>query len=235
MRRALGFLALAVALSACGGGGGRVTVFAASSLSDVFEELADARFNFAGSDELATQIREGAGADVYASASPRYTSELFRDGLVERPHAFATNRLVVIVPRSGSVVRSIRDLGRSGVRLVLGAPTVPVGEYSRVALRRLRLERALANVVSEEPDVKGVVGKVALGEADAGIVYATDVRAVADDVRALPLPASAQDPVRYEIAVVRGARHRDDAREFAALVLGKRGQRALREAGFGVP
>jgi molybdate transport system substrate-binding protein len=236
VRRALALAAVAVLLSACGGGGGDVTVFAAASLTDVFEELSDeARFNFAGSDELATQIREGGRADVFASASPRYTRALFREGLIERPRVFAVNRLVLIVPRPATEVGSVRDLERPGVRLVLGAPTVPVGEYARAALARLDLEGALDNVVSEEHDVKGVVAKVGLGEADAGIVYATDVRAVADDVRALPVPASAQQLVRYEIAVVRGAEHRDEAEEFVDLLVADRGRLALRRAGFGLP
>jgi len=236
LRRRVAVFALALLLSACGGGDQRVTVFAAASLTDVFEELPqEARFNHAGSDELAVQIREAGGADVFASASPRYTQELFREGLVERPRTFATNRLVVIVPRSREEVRSVRDLARPGVRVVLGAPSVPVGEYSRAALRRLGLGRALENVVSEEPDVKGVVGKVALGEADAGIVYATDVRPVAEKVGLLPIPASAQDPVLYEIAVVRETEERERAEKFVALVLGDSGRRELREAGFGLP
>jgi molybdate transport system substrate-binding protein len=229
-------LVLLLLAAGCGGSGEHeVTVYAASSLTEAFEELApDARFNFAGSDELATQIREGARADVYAAASPRYPDELRAEGLVERPRVFATNRLV-LVTRPGADVDSVADLRPGGVKLVIAAEGVPVGDYTRAFLARLGERRVLDNLVSEEEDVKGVLGKVRLGEADAGFVYATDAYAAAGEVRAVELPARAQEPIRYPVAIVRDARHRAAAERFVERLLGAEGRRALREAGFGLP
>jgi molybdate transport system substrate-binding protein len=238
MKRAA-VLALAALVAACGGSDSdRPTVFAAASLTEVFQELdPDARFNFAGSDELATQLREGAEADVYAAASPRYPEELFAEGLVEEPRAFATNRLVLIVPAANdSGIETLGDLDREGVKLVVGAEGVPIGDYTREVLDRAGASDVLDRVVSEEQDVKGVVGKVALGEADAGFVYATDARAAGPDVRAIELPtaAAASADIRYLIAVVRGG-DRGAGEAFVDLVLGERGRAALAAAGFGLP
>ncbi len=215
----------------------RITVYAASSLTEVFPQI-DARphYSFAGSDELALQIGEGAPADVFAAASSRYPEDLYRRGLVEKPRTFALNRLVLIVPTSNPAhIGSVFDLRRPGVRLVLGAASVPVGKYARQVLARLGLDAALHNVVSEERDVKGVVAKVVLGEADAGLVYVTDVKPVAGKVRAIAVPARGQPTVRYEIAVVRSSRHRAAARSFIARVLGEVGRGRLRAAGFLAP
>jgi molybdate transport system substrate-binding protein len=225
---------LAVPASA---GTARLTVYAASSLTEVFPKIeARARYNFAGSDDLALQIRQGAPADVFASASPKYTQDLYRRGLVERPRTFARNRLTLIVPRSNPAhIRTVFDLRRPGIRLVLAASSVPIGKYARQVLARLGLNAALRNVVSDERDVKGVVGKVVLGEADAGLVYVTDVKPVAGKVRAIAVPARGQPTVRYEIAVVRSSRHRAAARAFVARVLGEVGRGQLRAAGFLVP
>ena len=231
-------ITVAISLASCGGRGSdadeRVTVFAAASLTEVFEELdPQARFNFAGSDELATQLREGADADVLAAASPKYPDALHEEGIVDQPRVFATNRLVVVVPRDNAArIVSWRDVARPGVRLVVGAPNVPVGDYTRQALAAGGLQRALRNVVSEEEDVKGVLGKVRLGEADAGFVYATDAVAAGDGVRAIAVPATPD--VRYPIAVVNEG-DRGAAAAFVRLVLSTRGQRLLREAGFGAP
>lgn len=239
MKRSLVAIVLAALLAACGGssGSGSVSVFAASSLTEVFQKIdPGADFNFAGSDDLATQIEEGAPADVYAAASPKYPDELYASGLIEKPRIFATNRLVLIVPKSNPArIRSVSDLGREGVKLVVGAEGVPIGDYTRKVLENMHASDVLANAVSEEDDVKGVVGKVALGEADAGFVYATDVRPVAGKVRAIELPSQAQARVEYPIAVVRGADHAGAARAFVNLVLGSEGRDALREAGFGLP
>jgi molybdate transport system substrate-binding protein len=235
-RAGLALAALAI-LAGCGGDDDSVTVYAASSLTEVFQKLdPHARLNLAGSDELAAQIEEGAPADVYASASPKYPDQLFEQGLIEKPRIFATNRLVLIVPRSNPAgIASVSDLARKGVKLVVGAEGVPVGDYTRTVLGNMKETRVLASVVSNEDDVKGVVAKVAQGEADAGFVYVTDVRPVAEDVRAIELPESAQAQVEYPIAVVRDARHPDAARAFVELVLGERGRQALRAAGFGLP
>ena len=238
MRRAIlaGLVAAALAVPAQAGTA-RITVYAASSLAEAFPRIdVRARYSFAGSDDLSTQIGEGAPADVFAAASPKYPEDLYRRGLVEKPRTFALNRLVLIVPSSDPAhIRSVVDLQRPGVRLVLGAASVPIGKYARQVLARLGLNAALRNVVSEERDVKGVVAKVVLGEADAGLVYVTDVKPVARQVRVIPVPARGQPTVRYEIAVVRSSRHKAAARTFVARVLGEVGRGQLRAAGFLVP
>ena len=135
------------------------------------------RYGFAGSDQLAFQIQQGAPADVFAAASPKYPEALYRQGLVEKPIPFATNTLVLIVPKANPAgIHSVNDLTKPGVKIVIGDPSVPVGSYTRTVLNNLGISAAvLKNVVSQETDVKGVVTKVALGEADAGFVYVTDV------------------------------------------------------------
>jgi molybdate transport system substrate-binding protein len=239
LRRACAAIALAALLGACGGSGpgGDLTVFAASSLTEVFQALdPDANFNFAGSDDLATQIDEGAAADVYAAASTKYPDELFDSGLIEKPQIFATNRLVLIVPKDNPAgVTSVADLGKEGVKLVIGAEGVPIGDYTRKVLDTMGENDVLENVVSEEEDVKGVVGKVSLGEADAGFVYVTDVKPVEGKVEVIELPDSAQAKVEYPIAVVKGTEHEEAARDYVELVLGPEGQQALADAGFGPP
>jgi molybdate transport system substrate-binding protein len=238
---ALAAAGLLMAGAGCGGEPGgadaQPTVFAAASLTEVFQELApEARFNFAGSDELAVQLGEGAPADVYAAASPSYPERLHRAGLIERPAVFATNALVLIVPADNPAeIESVADLAEPGVKLVLGAEGVPVGDYARTVLDNLDAQEVLRNVVSNEDDVKGVVGKVAEGEADAGFVYVTDVGPVGDEVVTIELPSEAQARVEYPIAVVTDAKNPEAARAFVELVLSERGQRALETAGFGVP
>ena len=239
MRLVLAALAAALVLAPAGGAGSsaRVTVYAASSLTEALPRI-DTRpnYSFAGSNQLAFQIKQGAPADVFASASPSYTQALYREGLVERPRTFASNALVLAVPRSNPAgLRSVFDLRDKNVRLVVGSAAVPVGDYTRRVLRRLGLSSALDKVVSQEPDVKSIVGKVALGEADAGFVYRTDVRAASDRLRAIAIPAWAQPAVRYEVAVVRASRHRAEARRFVAALATPRARRLLRQAGFTVP
>ena len=240
MRRLVVAPALVVALSIPGStsAGGGLSVFAAASLSEVFPRIDRApRFSFAGSDQLALQLEQGAPADVYAAASPKYPEALYRKGVLRKPRVFATNRLVVLVPRANPArVRSVYDLRRKGVRVVIGDASVPIGAYTRQVLARLCIAReVLANVVSEEPDVKGIVAKVALGEADAGFVYATDARAAVRKTKTMALPRRAQPPIRYEIAVVRSTKRLAAARAFVARVLSRRGRLELRRAGFGLP
>jgi len=234
--RPLLWAAFLLLLVACGSDDG-LTVFAAASLTDVFERIdPDARFNFAGSDELAEQIIQGAPADVYASASEIHAERLHADGLIHEPVSFATNRLVLIVPRDNpAAIVSVSDLTRPGTRIVLGAVGVPVGDYARIAIERLDASDLLENVVSEEQDVKGVVGKVSFGEADAGFVYATDVAAAADDVIAFELPVRAQPEITYSIAVVEDTDDGETAEEFIAEIVSARGRRLLKEVGFGLP
>lgn len=240
MRRTALALALVAALAApaATSAGGGITVFAAASLGQVFPRVAAGpRYSFAGSDQLAFQIRQGAPADVYAAASPKYPELLYRQGLLRRPVVFATNRLVVIVPRANPArIRSVYDLPRKGVKVVVGDATVPIGSYTRRILDALGVEdEVMANVVSQETDVKGIVGKVALGAADAGFVYFTDSRPVASRVRVLGLPEWAQPPIRYELAVVRASKRQAAGRAFVARVLSKRGRQLLARAGFGLP
>jgi molybdate transport system substrate-binding protein len=237
MRPALAALAaLVVAASAGAAPAPQLTVYAAASLTEVFPRIdARERYSFGGSNQLAFQIRQGAPADVFASASPEFTQALFREHLVERPRTFASNKLVLAVPRSNPAgLRTVFDLRRKDVKLVVGTARVPVGSYTRDVLKRLGMTSVLTKVVSEEPDVKSIVGKVALGQADAGFVYATDVRPVADRVRGIPIPAWAQPKVRYEVAVVAASPNRTAARAWVARLTQARARRMLRAAGFGI-
>lgn len=217
---------------------GRPLVLAAASLTEVLPKIdPQGSYSFGGSNQLAQQIRLGAPADVFLSASPRYTQDLFAAGLVRRPVPFATNSLVLIVPRAGrNRIRSLADLDRRrDAKLVVAGPKVPIGRYTREVLERLRLLRVLRKTVSLEPDVKGVAAKVALGEADAGFVYATDVRPVASKVIAISLPRKAQPTVVYEAAVVTSSKRTEAAQAFMIALLGPEGRRQLRSAGFGIP
>ena len=217
---------------------GPATVLAAASLTEVLPKVdPSARASFGGSNQLAQQARQGFPFDVFLSASPQYTEALFAEGLVRKPVAFATNSLVLIVPRRNPAqIANVADLAiRPKLRLVVAGPRVPIGLYTREALKRLGLLRVLRKAVSLEPDVKGIVGKVALGEADAGFVYATDVRPVASKVRVIRFPRRAQPDVVYEAAIA--AHPRDVAAAQALLIelLGPDGRKALRAAGFGLP
>ncbi|MDQ3646966.1 MAG: molybdate ABC transporter substrate-binding protein [Actinomycetota bacterium] len=225
-----------LAASCSGGGDARpLKVYAASSLAEVLPDLdGEALYQFAGSDDLALQLREGAEADVFAAASSQHPTSLHEAGVVDAPVVFATNELVLIVPRTG-VVDSVEDLADPGVKLVIGAEGVPIGDYTRQLLKDLGSSAVLEQVVSEEEDVKGVLAKVRLGEADAGIVYATDAKPVEDEVVSIELPAEAQPVIEYMVAVVSGSAHVQEAQAFIDRLLGSRGGKALRAAGFGVP
>lgn len=239
MRALAGLFALvALAVPSATGAGGTLTVYAAASLTDVFPKIDRApRYSFAGSDQLALQIRQGAPVDVYAAASPKYPQLLFQDGLIRKPVTFATNRLLVIVPRSNPAnIRTVYDLRRSGVKIVIGDPAVPIGAYTRQLLDALGITSAvMPNVVSQEPDVKGIVAKVALGEADAGFVYRTDARPVSSRVEKVLIPRWAQPAIRYQLAVVSATSRKVEARTFIRKVLSKRGRLQLKRAGFGLP
>jgi molybdate transport system substrate-binding protein len=216
----------------------RALVLAASSLTEVLPRVQpEARFSFGGSNQLAQQIRQGAPFDVYLAASPVYSQALHAEGLVRRPTAFATNSLVLIVPRANPQrLRSVHDLAaRPKLRLVVAGPKAPIGLYTRQVLQRLGLLRVLRKTVSLEPDVKGIVGKVALGEADAGFVYRTDVRPVAGKVSMLPLPRSSQPTVIYEAGIAAQPQSLEAAQGFLIALLGPQGRRELRAAGFREP
>ena len=238
MKRALVVALLALVLPASVSGGTPITVLAAASLTDVFPRIAPSpRYSFAGSDQLALQIRQGAPADVYAAASPRYTQLLYRDGFVQKPVVFATNKLIVLVPRSNPAhITTVYDLRREGIKLVIGDRTVPIGSYTRQILDALGITTDVTkNVVSQETDVKGIVTKVALGEVDAGFVYLTDAKPVASRTRSIALPAWAQPPIRYELAVVKASANVAAAKAFLKKVTSKHGRQLLSKAGFGLP
>lgn len=214
------------------------TVLAAASLVDVVPKVdPDARISFGGSNQLAQQARLGLPFDVFLSASPVYTTALYAEGIARKPVLFATNRLVVIVPRGNPArIAEVADLARRPeMRLVVAGPKVPIGLYAREALRRLGMLRVLRRSVSLEADVKGIVTKVALGEADAGLVYATDVGPVAGKVRVIAIPRRAQPVVVYEAAIAAEPRDTSAAEAFVSALLGAEGRKALRSAGFGVP
>jgi molybdate transport system substrate-binding protein len=211
-----------------------LTIYAAASLTDAFRAFdPDQRYSFAGSNALETQIRNGAPADIFASAAPLNTRRLFRQSLVGKPVTFTSNRLALIVPRSNPAgIRSVYDLKRKPVKLVIAGAAVPVGAYTRTVLRKMGLSSVLSKVVSQETDVRAVTGKVALGQADAGFVYVTDARAVADRVTVIRIPAWAQPRVRYEIAVVSSSSKKPAAQAWIRTLLSARGQAALKEYGF---
>lgn len=239
-RWCIGVLA-AVVVAGCGADdddAGDLTVAAASSVQNAIRACApDVRASFAGSDELAAQVRQGLPVDVFLAANTALPAALADDGLLDDPVAFATNALVVAVP-ADSGVRALTDLARPGVDLAIGAEGVPVGDYTREVLARLPAvqERAiLANVRSEEPDVKGVVGKLTQGAVDAGVVYATDVEAASGRLRAVAIPADLEPDVAYGAGVVTASERRDQAADFVAALTDGPCADALRARGFGPP
>ena len=231
-----------------------LTVFAAASLTRVFEDIGarfrllhsglTLRFNFAGSQQLATQIEQGAAADVFASADERWMVRVRDRGLAAGdPVVFAHNRIVVILPAANpAAIERLEDLSRPGLKLVLAAGAVPAGAYSREVLRKLSRrpgfgldygQRVLANVVSEEENVKGVVAKVQLGEADAGMVYQSDVTSgLAGRIRTLQIPPEANVTASYPIVALAASSAPAAARAFIDLIRGPEGRRALAEHGF---
>jgi molybdate transport system substrate-binding protein len=221
------------------GGGGKLIVLGASSLTEALTrygeefEAAEVKPSFAGSDQLAAQIQQGAKADVFASADTEYPAELFGEGLVEKPVVFAANELVVAVPE-GSDIHSLRDLAKPGVKLVIGDPSVPVGSYTRTVLGRLpasEQEAIVANVRSEETEVSSIVAKLEGGAADVGFVYVTDEKA-AEGLEPVAIPAKLQPDVAYAAAVVGSSGDKPAARKFLEGLVNGRGQEDLREAGF---
>jgi molybdate transport system substrate-binding protein len=231
-----------------------LNVFAAASLTEAFRDLGHAferrqpglsvQFNFAGSQQLALQMEQGAPADVFASANQRWMDYAKNKGLIEgNAPIFARNRVVVIVPKTNPArIKVLPDLARRGIKIVLAAEAVPVGKYSREMLQKLAAapdypesydRRVLANVVSQEENVKSVVAKVQLGEADAGIVYRSDVTpSVGRYVRELDVPDEFNVIATYPIGVVKSARNPEAARRFVELVQSDEGQRVLEQHGL---
>lgn len=230
-----------------------LTVFAAASLTEAFTEIGHAfeaahagvsvTFNFAGSQTLSTQMIQGAGVDVFASANHTEMDKVVAAGLVQTgtPVDFLTNLLVVVLPQGNPAnLQSLNDLARHGLKLVLGDETVPVGKYARQSLDNMAKDasfgqdfanKVLANVVSNETDVKAVVTKVQLGEADAGIVYVSDANS-APELKTIPIPADLNVIAKYPIAALEKAPQPELAAEFITYVLSSEGQATLKKYGF---
>jgi molybdate transport system substrate-binding protein len=225
--------------------GADLTVSAASSLTDAFTDIGRAfekanpgtavTFNFGPSDGLAGQIDQGAPVDVFASASSTWMDSVQDDGPGVTDRAvFAQNRLAIIVPVDNPAgIENLDDLTEDHVQLVLAAEGVPAGDYAREMFRDAGIsEAALANVVSNEEDVRAVITKLIAGDADAGIGYVTDVTpAVSDRVTLIPIPDGVNVIATYPIAAVNGTQEVDLAKGFVDFVLGD-GQRTLAEYGF---
>lgn len=242
-----------VSLFGCGAGAGeeqQLTVFAAASLTDAFEELgeeferqhsAEVRFNFGGSSTLLVQIQQEAPADVFASADELKMEEAVEEGLAREPESFVRNRLALLVPRENPAgLQSYRDLAEPGTSLVLAQDEVPVAEYAMESLQRADGEYgegfaadALSNLVSREQDVRAAANRVALGEADVTFVYTSDITPdIEDRVEVIEVPEEVNVTATYPIAVLDGAPQPDLAREWVDLVLSGEGQEVLEEWGF---
>jgi molybdate transport system substrate-binding protein len=228
-----------------------LTVFAAASLTDAFEEMGKSfeashfgvtvRLNFAGSQALRTQIEQGAMVDVFASANRKEMDILAAERFVtnDAPQIFLTNKLIIILPAANPAdIEKAEDLANSGIKLVLAAEDVPVGKYARQVLEKMDAhfgidfkEKVLINVVSNEDNVKQVLIKVQLGEADAGIVYMSDAVA-APDVQRVEIPVDMNVIAEYPIAVLAQSSQKDLASEFIAYVLSLDGQTILQKWGF---
>jgi molybdate transport system substrate-binding protein len=234
----------AVAAAGCGGSGGgsqpTLTVSAAASLKDAFTTCAQqfkqakVRFSFAGSDELAAQIRQGANPNLFASANTKLPEQLFSEGKISAPQVFAGNKLVIAVP-SDSRITSIADLEKPGTSLVIGAASVPIGSYTREVLGHLApaQEKAiLANVASEEPDVSSIVGKLTQGAADAGFTYVSDVKGTKGQLKAIDLPASLQPNVAYGAGIVKGTPNQKQSQAFIEDVISGSCRQVMETNGF---
>ncbi len=230
-----------------------LNVFAAASLTQAFGEMGKAfeasnpgvtvTFNFAGSQTLVTQIQQGAPADVFASASGTNMDALVTGGFVDKsvPQNFLTNILVVILPPNNPAnVQSLQDLAKPGLKIVLADASVPAGKYARQILDNISKDPAynsdfgtkvMANVVSNETDVKQVVSKVMLGEADAGIVYVSDAIA-SPTLETIEIPANLNIVAKYPIAPLIKSAHSDLAEKFITYVLSAYGQATLKKWGF---
>jgi len=237
----------ALVLAACGGGSGggagvgssgELKVFAAASLTAAFTKIGEdftaanggtrVTFNFAGSQALATQIQQGAPADVFASADITNMDKV--KDLVGTPHSFASNLLAIVVERGNPKgVRTLDDLGSKDLKVVLAAPDVPAGRYAAQILGKAGVT---VTPVSEEDNVKAVVTKVSLGEADAGIVYVTDVTAGGGRVEGVEIPEDQNVTATYPIATVKASRAQERAQAFVDLVLSAEGQQVLGRYGF---
>jgi molybdate transport system substrate-binding protein len=246
--RRCGLLAALAAsiLAAAGCGEGRhdkpeLVVSAAASLTGALTSCSrsfpggDVRLSFGGSDELAAQIRQGAEPDVFAAANTELPKELHEAGLLEKPVAFATNELVLAVPADSTRARTLEELTKPGLEIAVGSESVPVGSYTREALSGLsssKRDAILRNVRSEEPDVKGVVGKLTQRAVDAGFVYRSDVETTEGELDAVELDRRLQPAVSYGAGVVSGSSHREAASSYVNDLRSGACSRALQTAGF---
>lgn len=229
-----------------------LTVFAAASLADAFNEIGKAfqdthpnlsiKFSFGGSQMLRTQIEAGAPGDVFASANTKEMDALVAGGFVvqEAPQIFLTNKLIIILPKNNSAkLEKLEDLAKPGIKLVLAAEEVPVGSYARQALEQMKSQfgsdfkdKVLANVVSNEDNVSQVVAKIQLGEADAGIVYTSDAVA-APELKTIQIAAELNVIAQYPIAPLTKSANKELATEFIDYILSPEGQAILQKWGFG--
>lgn len=212
-----------------------ITVYAAASLTDVFPAIDKSNtYSFAGSNALATQITNGAPADVFASANTTLPAQLFASGIVEKPVVFTRNTLVIVVPKGNPAgIKSIYDLSKPGVKIDVANSAVPVGSYTLQVLGQMGLTGAVtANFVSQETDVRTVLSKVQLGQADAGFVYSTDAQTVPGQVTVIKVPAWAQPKIAYSMAVVARSQNKAAAQAFIDEVVGKGGQATMLKYGF---
>jgi molybdate transport system substrate-binding protein len=253
---------IAAFIPGCAAAGGRdgvetLTVFAAASLVESFGELAEGfessrdgvevELHFAGSQTLRTQLLQGAAADVFAAADWRQMEQVNEGGLLgNTPVYFVANRMAVVTPVDSGTVRSLADLANPGVTVALAAEEVPAGAYARQALVAMAADNqftagfadaVLANVVTNETNVRAVAQKVALGEVDAGLIYETDAEAAqyASAFRVIPIPLEFNPAAQYPIAALTTAADLDAALAFIAFVQGDQGQAILREHGFAPP
>lgn len=223
---------------------GTVTVFAAASLKATFTKIGSefeaanpgtkVTLNFAGSSDLVTQITQGAPADVFASADTKNMAKLSDAKLIEGTASnFATNALEIAVPQANPAsIGSFADLAKPGVKVVVCAPQVPCGSATE------KVEQATGTTlkpVSEESSVTDVLGKVTSGEADAGLVYVTDVKNAGSKVKGIPFSGSDQAVNTYPIATVGSSKNKELAKAFIAMVSGSKGKKVLSDAGFGTP
>jgi molybdate transport system substrate-binding protein len=241
-------LAVTVAVAACGGAAPSsdaqpvtVDVFAAASLTDAFRAVGDGfhransnvtlEFNFAGTPTLVTQIEQGAQADVFASADTANMDKLRADGYTSgTPQVFAHNKLEIVVAAGNPKhIATLSDLAKPGVIYISAGPTVPAGKY---ALQALQKAGVTATPKSLETDVKSVISKIELGEADAGIVYTTDVKAAAGKVDGVQIPDGDNVAATYPVAVVKDSKHAGAAGDFITYVLSPAGQSKLVSFGF---
>jgi molybdate transport system substrate-binding protein len=216
-----------------------LNVSAATSLTNVMPEIKrDASYSFGGSNTLQLQIERGAPADLFLSAEPKEAQALYREGRCQRPVTFATNKLVLIV-RQGDPqqVGSIYGLRKGGLNLSIGNAAVPIGDYTRRLLRRLRMSNVLtSNRVSQQSNVGQVLSQVAFGGADAGFVYVTDARTQPDRIDALYVPQWAQPAVRYQgCVVIRDGADTASAQALLDAIRSSRGRGLLKRFGFGLP